>query len=159
MLDLNSLTYRWAKPSDYAPLSALMHTAIHSGTSPYTSAQKSAWSPAIRTGSAWTARLEAQHILPAEETGQALGFMSLAPEGYVDFAYILPSARGSGLFRTLHDEIERLALDQGLSRMHTHASLMARPAFAACGYTVSTPESVHINGQDLKRSAMEKHLK
>lgn len=149
---------RRADRYDYVRLGQVFHTAIHTGTSPYTEAQRRAWSPAPRNGLDWTERLAAQEIFLAEIAGDCVGFMSLAVQGYVDFAYILPEARGQGLFRRLHDAIEGLATQQAVTRLHTHASLMAQPAFSAMGYNIIAPELVDIGDQQLKRFAMEKHL-
>ena len=149
---------RRAGRRDYALLGRLMHSAIHAVPSPYTHAQRRAWSPQPRYGAAWNKRLRAQHVCLAERDKAPLGFMSLEPPGYVDFAYILPEARGTGLFRALHDEIEAEARDRQYRRLYTHASLRAAPAFKALGYRLLKAETVHIKSQRLKRFAMEKHL-
>lgn len=84
--------------------------------------------------------------------------MSLDPKGYIDFAYILPEARGMGIFRGLYLHIEKRARDNDLGRLSTHASLMAEPAFAAMGFEVVQRETVEIGGVELSRFAMEKFL-
>ena len=149
---------RWAEPKDYAALGELMFDAVHNGPSPYTQAQRAAWMPAPRAGAAWDARLGAQAIVLEEQAGAILGFMSLARQGYIDFAYIRAAARGSGLFKRLYAEIERMARARGEPRLWVHASLAAKPAFAAAGFAIVERESVALGDQMLDRFVMEKRL-
>ena len=154
-----SWTLRSAAPSDFDALGQLMFECVRVGDSPYTEAQRQAWVPEPRNGPEWTQRLGRQFIIIAEgETGPH-GFMSLLEaEGYIDFAYVLPQARGQGLFRKLYQQIEQRAANAGAERLQVHASLMAEPAFGAMGFKIVTPEEVAIGDQHLKRFLMEKSL-
>ena len=151
-------TLGWATPADYPALADIMFDAVRNGPSRYAEAQRAAWVPVRRGGPAWAARLEGQVIAVARDESRATGFMSLAPEGYIDFAYIRPDAQGSGLFRRLFAMIEELALSQNEPRLWTHASLMAQPAFAAVGFAVVEHEVVEIRNQSFERAMMEKRL-
>ena len=150
--------YRWANGGDYAGLAEAMFAAIRSGPSRYTERQRERWAPRPRDGADWIERLDRQEVVLAETAGRILGFMSLAPGGYVDFAYIRPEAQGSGLFRRLYTLIERRAAERGEPRLWVHASLMAEPAFAAVGFTVMAPQTVSIGDETFDRFLMEKHL-
>ena len=152
---------RWATDSDYTALGQIMYDAVHALPSPYSEAQRRAWMPEPRQGEQWDARLDRQHIVIAEIDGQAAGFMSLQPqddasEGYVDFAYILPAYRGSGLFAALYGWVEARALGAGMTRLTTHASLAARPAFERMGFAITAEEIVAIGAEELRRYAMAK---
>ena len=68
--------------------------------------------------------------------------MSLADEGYVDFAYIQPAAQGSRLFPQLYESLDQHAIYIGLQRLWVHASLMAQPAFSAMGFEILEEQSV-----------------
>lgn len=149
---------RIAGPGDYDALGAVMFDAIHNGPTKYTQAQSNAWAPEPRSGADWAARLAKQHIVISERGGEILGFMSIEPGGYVDFAYIRPSAQGSGLFRRLFEAIIAWAIETGETELSTHASLMAQPAFAAMGFTVDHHETVDVNDQSLARARMIKPL-
>ena len=87
-----------------------------------------------------------------------MGFMTIEPGGYVDFAYIRPSAQGSGLFRRLFAEVMKRAEAAGETELSTHASLMAQPAFAAMGFKIDFHETVEVDGQKLARARMIKTL-
>lgn len=148
---------RRATVADADALGRVMFNAIHEGPSPYTEAQRLAWLPAPNSGAGWADRLAAQHVVLAE-ADMMTGFMTLAPSGEIDLAFILPQARGQGLFARLLARIEAQARETGLTRLTTHASLMAQPAFARCGFVVDGHETVARNGQKLARAAMSKSL-
>ena len=151
-------SFRWASASDYDELADIMFDAVRNGESPYTEQQRAAWVPARRAGPDWTARLEKQQIIVAEQDGRAMGFVSLADGGYVDFAYIRPQARHSGLFRRLLSRIVEKALTQGEPLLWTHASLMAEPALAKLGFRIRKREQIRIGDQLLDRCEMEMTL-
>lgn len=151
-------TLTWANSSDFDDLGDIVFDAVRSGPSLYTDAQRAAWVPVRRGGEEWAARLEGQAIVVARDGGRAVGFMTLATQGYIDFAFIRPEAQGSGLFRRLFAMIEELALAQNEPRLWTHASLMAGPAFASVGFAVVEPQFVEMGGERLERAMMEKIL-
>lgn len=151
-------TLNWATPADYDALADIVFDAVRNGPSLYTEAQRAAWVPVRRGGPEWAARLEGQVIAIARDESRAVGFMSLAGDGYIDFAYIRPEAQGTGLFRRLFDMIEDKARSQNEPRLWTHASLMAQPAFAAVGFSVVEHEVIEIGAESLERARMEKAL-
>ena len=151
--------FRWAISADNRALAQIMYDAIHHVPSHYTAAQQRAWLPAPPKGKAWSDRLAQQRVAVAQQKGDVVGFVSLAAGGYVDLAYITPAAQGQGVFRALVGMIENEARAQDQYRLHTHASLMAQPAFLALGFHVIRHESVARSGQTLDRAEMEKVLK
>lgn len=155
---MDGVSIRLATAADHAALGQVMYDAVRHSASPYTPAQREAWVPEARSGPEWDARLAAQTVLVATQGDEIVGFMSLAAEGYIDLAFIQPTAQGQGLFRRLYDQIEALARQQGEPKLRTHASLMAQPAFAAMGFVTTQPETVEVRGQSLDRFAMEKWL-
>jgi putative acetyltransferase len=150
--------FRWASKGDDGLLADIMFDAVRNGSSRYTERQREAWVPARRSGPEWTARLQGQEIIVAEQGGRAVGFVSLAAGGYVDFAYIRPEARHSGLFRQLLARIVERAAAKGETRLWTHASLTAEPAFERLGFTVRRREQVVIGEESLDRCEMEMEL-
>ena len=135
-----------------------MFDSVQLGHSLYDAQQRSAWVPEPRKDEAWSKRLAHQHIILAETSTDIAGFMTLRADGYVDLAFIRSQYRGAGLFRRLYRQIEIKAKAFKLKRLTTHASLMARPAFAAMGFSVIEPETVEIKGVSFERFAMEKRL-
>jgi putative acetyltransferase len=149
------ISYRWANRSDYTELGSVMFDAVRNGRTLYTEDQRAAWVDSPRSGSDWNARLSEQNIAIAQSGDQTVGFMSLAINGYIDFAYIRPEYQQSGIFRCLYNMIFDLATSQGESRLWTHASLMAQPAFSAMGFDKLKKETVSLNNQVFDRFEME----
>ena len=143
---------------DFDALGELMYAAIHNGHTQYSKAQSPAWAPEPRRGRDWAERLAEKSIIVAEDTDRILGFMTVQPGGYIDFAFIRPAAQGTGLFRQLYEAIERRAMDWKEPSLSTHASLMAQPAFAAVGFQIVQREIVRVDTQKLKRAEMTKSL-
>ena len=149
---------RWASAHDHDGLADIMFDAVRNGDSRYGERQREAWVPARRSGADWTARLQSQEIIIAEQGGRPLGFVSLADGGYVDFAYIRPEAQHTGLFRQLMSRIIERAVARREPLLWTHASLMAEPAFERLGFIVRRRERVTIGGESFDRCEMEKRL-
>jgi putative acetyltransferase len=149
--------FRWASAADDDVLADIMYDAVRNGDSRYSEQQRAAWVPARRSGEDWIARLRSQDIIVAEQDGAAVGFLSLAEGGYLDFAYIRPEAQHSGLLRQLFSRIVERAVARGERLLWTHASLMAEPAFAKLGFTIRKRERVRIGDQDFERCEMERH--
>ena len=155
---MDDITLRIATANDYDTLGQVMFDAIHNGPTKYSSAQSKAWAPAPRSGADWANRLSQNDVIIAEHEGEALGFMSIEPGGYIDFVYIRPAAQGSGLFRRLFADVEHRAISAAETELSTHASLMALPAFTAMGFDVDFHETVEVDGQELARARMFKTL-
>ena len=149
---------RLAGTEDYDAIADVMFEAVRYGSSAYSEEQRRAWVPQRCTGADWIQRLESQTIFAAEVFGQIVGFMSLAGHGYIDFAFVCPSAQGSGIFRRLYNAVENLAMQGGERRLWVHSSVTAQPAFTAMGFAVIERETVKIGEQSLQRFVMEKHL-
>ncbi|SLN43813.1 putative acyltransferase [Pseudoruegeria aquimaris] len=149
---------RHATAADHAALGQVMFAAIHAQGSPYSAAQCAAWLPAPPHGPEWETRLAAQIVLLEDGPEGPQGFVSLTRAGYVDLAFILPQARGTGLFRRLMEGLEREAGRQGITRLTTHASLAAEGPFLALGFTATARERITRADQALERCAMEKRL-
>ena len=150
--------FRWATAGDHNLLADIMFDAVRNGESRYSQLQRGAWVRGRRSGPEWEARLENQEILLAERDGRGVGFVSLADGGYIDFAYIRPDARRTGLFRQLLTRIVDRAVAKGEPLLWTHASLMAEPAFERLGFAVRRREQVVLGEVNLERCEMEKRL-
>lgn len=152
------LRIRRGTRDDHEALAGIMYLAVHEGPSQYSEAQRQAWVPERRSGDRWLHRLAAQYVVIAERDEQPIGFMTLDGPDYLDFAYILPEAQGTGVFRPLLSEIEAEAARRGAREVRVHASLTAAPAFRACGFGDAKPETVTVRGVDLPRYSMRKTL-
>lgn len=150
---------RWAEPDrDASALAEVFFRSVRMGESPYTEAERAAWMPQAHPADAFSARLAQLDAAVFERDGRPVGFMSVEPGGYIDLAFILPDCRGEGIFRALYERIEERAKLMKETRLWTHASLMAQPAFKAVGFWVIEHQIVPRDGQQLRRAKMEKLL-
>lgn len=154
----NPASLNWATPTDHAELADVIFDAVRNGPSKYTDAQRAAWMPERRSGAEWDAGLAGKDIAIARDGNRIVGFMSIEAGGYIDFAFIRPEAQGTGLFRAMFGMVEAHARAAQEVRLWVHASLMAQPAFAAVGFSVTEHQVVQIGDQDFKRAYMEKLL-
>lgn len=152
------MTIRWATEADTSGLAEVFHAAIREGPSPYSQAQRVAWMPARPDPHRFAQRISGLNVVVAERADDLVGFMAVEPAGYIDLAFILHAHRARGLFRRLYQVVEDQARDTGLTRLWTHASLMAQPAFQAVGFSVIQHETIERAGELLPRTEMEKHL-
>lgn len=148
-------SFRCAREDDYDSLAEVMYDAVRNGETRYSEKQRQAWVPVRRGGQDWSDRLGRQEVVLVQTNEEILGFMSLERGGYIDFAYIRPKAQHTGLFRQLFERIVERARLNGERRLSTHASLMAEPAFAAVGFTVTTRETIPLGQEQLPRCEME----
>ena len=154
------ISIRKGRSDDWAALALVFHKAVREGAVAYSQAQREAWSPEVKPLADWALRMARQSVMLAETSGgEPAGFMTAELNGYLDCAYILPAYQGQGLFRHLYAPLEEEQRGHAIKRMHVHASLHARPAFEAVGYSVMRPETVEMSGGVwLPRFAMEKYL-
>jgi len=151
--------YRWGSVSDFERLGQVMFDAVHTNTSPYSPAQQRAWSPAPPQGNGWAQALSAQHIaVLADKENTAQGFVTLTPEGLLDFAFIAPEWQRQGRLRHMFAMIMIRARSLKLSSITTYASLSAQPGFAKLGFTLEHHEEVERHGEHLKRAKMTRIL-
>lgn len=149
---------KWSDGNDAHALAQVFYDAVRLGPSPYTQVQRVAWMPHVPATDVFRKRLARQHVAVAHINARPVGFLTLDDTGYLDLAFILAQHRGRGLFRMLYDAIETRAAVMHLTRLHTHASLSAQPAFQSVGFCVIQFEMVTLSGVHLRRAEMEKHL-
>ena len=150
---------RWVPAKDAATiLSTIQFRAVREGPSLYSQAQRQAWVAKPHLPEKLAARLGEAEAAIYRRDGEDVGVMTLAGDGYIDMAFILPEHQGTGVFRALFEAVEARARALGQVRLYTHASLMAQPPFQALGFQVIHQETVERAGQSLPRALMEKYL-
>lgn len=148
------------RSDDSAPLRTIFRRAVLEGAAAhYTPAQLHAWADAPNAaGPCWEDRL-GQHItVVADSPDGPTGFMTLGRDGYLDLAFVLPEATGTGVADALHDRILAEAAQLGLTRLSTEASLRAEGFFTRMGWTLLHRQDVEISGMRLRNALMAKRL-
>lgn len=143
------------RASDRAACKAVFYRAVREGAARfYTEAQRAAWAPFPEVDEAHPDKLLAQWAWVSEQDGQVTGFMSLAHDGYLDMAFVLPEVMGKGHAAALYDRLIAKARAKGFSKLTVHASHLARPFFAKRGWRVDEFQLHPANGEVFERFAM-----
>lgn len=125
----------------------------------YSQTQRDAWcASAPEPTPENCARLAEATTFVAQADAAIIGFMSVDPDGHLDMAFVAPDYMGRGVAAALHDSLLRSARAQGLPRLTTEASHLARSFFARNGWRVVEPETVMRAGVPLERFRMDLKL-
>ena len=150
---------RRAVDEDIPGIVEVFWQGVHVGAAPiYDAAQRAAWLPVAPAPHAFAARLAGQTVRVAVEGGRIAGFMTLRADGYLDFAYVRPEARGTGTADALHAAILNAAAVAGLTELTARASDLARPFLARRGWHVVAPAPQTRDGTIIPATDMARHL-
>ena len=144
---------------DYAAAARIFFCAVHEGTrSAYTYPQRLVWGGQAIDLDHWRARISKVTGFVADHADEPVGFMTIDRSGYVDLAFVMPSAMGQGVGKALLAAVEGWAKENGARQLSTAASLVARPFFLNCGWQVLEEEQVQREGITLNRFRMGKEI-
>jgi len=123
--------------NDAAPIMAkIFFDAVHHGTQNYyTHEQRRARGGNALIPECWRHRVNSMIGFMAEANGLPIGFMTMNPEGFIDLAFVSPSALGKGVGWKLYKVVEEKILNLGALVLSTEASMAARLFFERQGYS------------------------
>jgi putative acetyltransferase len=124
----------------------------------YTPEQVAAWAPDDVDPGAWAARRAGSRTRVAVRDGVVVGFADVDAAGYVDMLFVDPAAARTGVARALLDWAVRTATADGATELTTHASITARPFFAAHGFEVVAEQHPVRRGVTLTNYRMRRLL-
>ncbi len=128
--------------------------------SDYDEAQRTAWMPDLRSAGqihGWAG--DGRLVLVAVDDGDCvIAFTDLEADGHVDHLFCAPEAAGRGVAARLCDAVEEAARAQGIGRLYTEASELARRRFERQGYTVLERQDMVLRGVPIHNYRMEKVL-
>ena len=87
-----------------------------------------------------------------------VAFIDLELDGHIDRLYAAPEAAGCGIASRLYDAIETAARAQGIGRLFTEASELARRFFKRKGFAVLGREDIILRGVPIHNYRMAKTL-
>jgi putative acetyltransferase len=155
MANLNVRPYR---STDLDDVIAIYLGAIRDiASKDYNPAEIAAWAQADRDS--WAAQRLSRTTWVAEINLMLVGWIGIEGDGHLDMLYVHPSHQGVGIASALLEFVEIAASCQGLTRIHTEASITARIFFEKRGFQVITSEVVARHGQNFTRFRMQKVLK
>ncbi len=124
----------------------------------YNPDQVAVWASGYENIEGWTAKINEQQFLVAENDGTITGFGSITNEGYLDFMYVHKDYQGRGIATKLLAKLEMLVNKMELTDLTSDVSITAKPFFLKHGFTVIEEQSVVVNGVTLTNYKMTKHL-
>ncbi len=142
-------------PADTAACHAVYFDAVRNGTAPhYTAEQAAAWAPSATPDPWLESRLAAGETWIACTNERAEGFLTVTPTGHLDFFFIRPEWRGSGMAAALHDRMADWVADRRLRAQTTYASHLCRRFLERRGWQMLERETAERNGGLLTRWKM-----
>lgn len=103
-------------------------------------------------------KIAQQHFLVAEINNILVGFGSITLDGYLDFMYVSKDYQRRGVAQKIYDALESFAIVNCLDKIHSDASITAKPFFMRQGFEVVQEQQVDIEGIKLTNYKMQKHL-
>jgi putative acetyltransferase len=164
-MSTSELLIRPFRPSDTVEIIQLFREVVHTvGARYYSQEQVAAWAPIENwtddeieaDRQRWQKNLEANITLVAEIDSIMVGFADMAKTGYLDHMYVRKEYQTRGVGYRLFKELEKTAREIGLSKITTHASVMAMPLAKRMGFVVIQKEIIQRKGVELTRYEMEK---
>ncbi len=124
----------------------------------YTPTQIDAWAHAAMNVESWLRRFSDNFALVVEQSDAIVGFADMTRDGYLDRLFVSADHQRQGIATMLMNAIESAAKNSHLSRVHTQASITAKPFFVSRGFTVVAEQTVKCRGIELTNFVMELKL-
>jgi putative acetyltransferase len=155
------VTIRTYERRDAADVADVFYRSVREvALSDYAAEQVRAWVPGR-----WDAEQEHRRsgdgrlvLVAADGSGHVVAFIDLEPDGHIDRLFCAPEAVGRGVASRLYDAIETAARAQGLARLFTEASELARRFFERKGFTVLERQDKVLRGVPIHNYRMAKTL-
>ena len=155
------VTIRTYERPDAADVADVFYRSVREvALSDYTAEQVKAWVPGR-----WDAEREHRRsgdgrlvLVAADESGHVVAFIDLEPDGHIDRLFCAPEAAGRGIASLLYEALETAARAQGIERLFTEASEMARRFFERKGFTVLQRQDKILRGVPIHNYRMAKTI-
>lgn len=149
------------EPHDAADVADVFYRSVREvALSDYTADQVEAWAP--RPVDAEQVRRccgDGRLVLvAADRQGHVAAFIDLEPDGHIDHLFCAPEAAGKGIASQLYEAIEAAARTEGIRRLFTEASELARRFFERRGFTVLERQDMVLRGVPIHNYRMAKDL-
>lgn len=150
---------RLYRDDDAEALSEISLAAIRViGAHGYSPDQIEAWASRHGDAERYRDRVASGHVIfvAVDSVDQPVAYALIEQDGHLDRLYNHPDHSRRGLAGKLLARAETHARTQGIARLYTEASELARPAFERAGYTLTHRRDFEIDGVPIHNYAMEK---
>lgn len=146
-------------PQDAEQIAHLFHDTVREiNQRDYSPSQIKAWAPDDIYFRNWAEICSKRFTFVADQSGLIVGFGELDPKGHIGCFYCHKNYQGMGIGRQIYQAIEEKALNLGLTRLFTEASITAKPFFQHMGFAVVRQQQVFCRGETFINYLMDKHL-
>jgi putative acetyltransferase len=155
------VTVRAYEPRDAGGVADVFYRSVRDvALSDYTADQLEAWAPQPVDAEQERRRSGDGRLVlvAAGPQGQVAAFIDLEPDGHIDRLYCAPEAAGKGIATQLYEAAEAAARSQGIARLFTEASELARRFFERKGFTVLERQDMVLRGVPIHNHRMAKDL-
>jgi putative acetyltransferase len=97
-------------------------------------------------------------LVAVDDSDQPIAFADLENDGHIALLYCSPEMAGARVASALYEELERIARERGVIRLHSEASEAARRLFLRKGFVVTARRQFEISGVLIHNYAVEKIL-
>lgn len=144
---------------DTDQLAQLFHETVRKvNIRDYLSSQVKAWAPDDIYFRDWSNVCSNRFTYVADEEGLIIGFGELESNGHIACFYCHKNYQRRGVGSQVYQAIESKAIELGLNRLFTEASITAKPFFQHLGFSVLKEQQVTSRGETFINYAMEKFL-
>jgi putative acetyltransferase len=155
------VTIRVYERRDAAGVADVFYRSVREvALSDYTPEQVQAWVPGR-----WDAEREHRRsgdgrlvLVAVGKSDHVAAFIDLEPDGHIDRLFCAPEAAGRGIASRLYDAAEAAARAQGIKRLFTEASELARRLFEHKGFTVLERQDMILRNVPIHNYRMAKAL-
>ena len=153
------MNIRLYESTDFDQIKRLFYDTVHGISSKdYTQEQLQAWASADNDYERMQQSLANSKAYVAEQDDLMIGFGNITADGYIDYLYTHRDWQGKGVATQILEKLEDDARKRGLKKIHTHASIIARPFFQKRGFTMIQENKIERMGQQLVNYVMTKEL-
>lgn len=155
------VTVRTYEPRDAAGVADVFYRSVRVvARSDYTDDQVKAWVPGpLNVEQGHLRSSDGRLVLVAtDEQDGVVAFIDLEPDGHIDRLFCAPEAAGRGVASRLYDGLEAAAREQGIGRLFTEASELARRFFERKGFAVLERQDKILRGVMIHNYRMAKTL-
>ena len=139
---------RLFRPQDTDQIAQLFHQTVHQiNRRDYSSSQCLAWSPEDIYFRDWATVCASRYTFVAEIENAITGFGELEANGHIDCFYCHKDYQRCGVGSQIYQAIEEKAVEFGLKRLFTEASITAKPFFQHLGFVIITEQQVSCRGK------------
>jgi UPF0176 protein len=124
----------------------------------YSAEQVQAWAPENLYFRDWVKICSNRFTYIAEDAEEIIGFAELETSGHIGCFYCHKDYQRRGVGTRLYQTIEAKAVELGINRIYTEASITARAFFKSRGFAVVKEQQVVVRGARFTNFAMEKNL-